>query len=190
MVSAFTVPAVIPAAVATAVIQLTEAPPNYLDIKIQATRGTEIIPETSTYYNVQVLPADTGSSDLTSLYQQIPATDTSLYLVVPPTPGASTVSLAIPPDGSAPPFQALLQAIESALNYDKITGVTSAADLINQTAWCTRIAYDIVLELSERPAASPGSHRVPVYQSAQPRRRRPRHDHLRQQQPCPAPPTP
>ena len=139
-----TVPAVIPAAVATAVIQLTEAPPKYLDIKIQATRGTEIIPETSTYYNVQVLPADTGSSDLTALYQQIPATDTSLYLVVPPTPGASTVSLVIPPDGSAPPFQALLQAIESALNYDKITGVTSAADLINQTAWCTRIAYDIV----------------------------------------------
>jgi hypothetical protein len=134
--------AVIPAAVATAIIPLTAPVPDYLDIKISATRGTEIIPETSTYYNVKVSTDEIPATP--DLYQDIPAADTSLYMVLPPPPGTDTIPLAIPSDGSAPEFGDLLTAMITALDNDPIQGAPTAADLINSSAWCTRIAYDIV----------------------------------------------
>ncbi|MGB9226180.1 hypothetical protein, partial [Mycobacterium sp.] len=85
--------ATIPAAVATAVLPLTSAQPDYLDIKIKATRGTEIVPVTATYYNVNVSTDNTPSPEM---YQQIATADTSLYLALPPTPGANTINLEIP----------------------------------------------------------------------------------------------
>ena len=134
--------AIIPAAVATAVIQLDAAAPPYLDIKIKANRGTEVIPLTSTYYNVKVTAESIPPTG--DLYQQIPEADTSLYLIVPPVPGASTIALEIPPDGSAPPFDTLRHAMETALKNDPIKPGLTAADLITSATWCKRIAYDIV----------------------------------------------
>ena len=134
--------AVIPAAVATAIIPLTVPVPEYFDITISATRGTEIIPETSTYYNVKVSTDEIPPTP--DLYQDIPASDTSLYMVLPAPPGTDTIPLAIPSDGSAPKFGDLLAAMNKALLNDPIPGVTTAADLINSSAWCRRIAYDIV----------------------------------------------
>ena len=103
--------AVIPAAVATAVIPLNSAPPDYLDIGIKATRGQELIPISETFYNVRwnsdVLP------ETPDQYQAIPASDTSLYLALPPPPALKPISLTIPCDGSAPQFDELKGAIQT-----------------------------------------------------------------------------
>ncbi len=139
--STIDLPVVVPAAVATAIISLPPPVPNYLDIKISATRGSEIIPVTSTYYNVKVSTDEIPTPDL---YQGIPAIDTSLYMVLPAPPGTDTIPLAIPSDGSAPAFGDLLVAMHTALGNDPIQDAPAVADLINSSAWCTRIAYDIV----------------------------------------------
>jgi hypothetical protein len=134
---------IIPAAVATAVIQLNQTPPlpDYLDIQVKATRGAEVIPVTNTFYNVKV-----SSSVLPQQayqYQAIAATDTSLYLSLPPQPGAHPISLAVPADGSAPPFDRLCQAMQTALTNDPISGVTLPT-LISSANSCKRIAYNII----------------------------------------------
>ncbi len=131
--------AVIPAAAATAVLPLTGTLPAYLDIRISAKRGTRKIPDSTIYYNVKVtnaeLPAD-------GLYQAIPAFDTSLYLTLPPPPKDSTILLDMPGDGTPPAFGDLLAAINNALTNDPIDGV-GPATLVNSSANCRRIAYDI-----------------------------------------------
>ena len=143
--------AVIPAAAATAVIPLTQPTPlpNYLDIKISAGRVQVLpngqhtvrpIPDASTYHNVKKTHAELPAVEL---YQAIPAADTSLYLSIPPPPDDSTVLLSTPGDGSAPDFGILLGAIKTALGHDPIDG-TTLATLVNSSASCRRIAYDIV----------------------------------------------
>jgi hypothetical protein len=112
-----------PAAVATAVIPLNAAPPlpDYLDITISATRGTEVMRFDDTYYNVlvqdNVLPSPED-------YQLIPSNETSLYLSLPPQPGTEPISLEIPTDGSAPPFDDLYPAIQIALGNDPVKDVS------------------------------------------------------------------
>ena len=138
--------AVIPAAVATAILPLTVTPlPDYLDIKIKATRGSETVPVDATYYHVIVSDDELPSTDL---YQQIPASDTSLYLVLPPPPGPNTIPLTIPGDGSPPEFGALYEAMTTALANDPITdsggNQVTPTDLSTSSAWCSRIAYNIV----------------------------------------------
>jgi uncharacterized membrane protein YgcG len=132
--------AVIPAAVATAVLPLTENPPDYLDIKICATRGGKKIPDSTIYYNVQRQNAELPAA---GQYQAIPAAETSLYLTLPPPPNDTTILVDIPGDGSAPDFSALTDAINTALMNDPIDGA-SLTTLVNSSAWCQRIAYDIV----------------------------------------------
>jgi len=136
--------AMIPAAVATAVIPLNPTPPlpDYLDIQIKASRGAEIVPVTSTFYNVKV--STSALPQQPYQYQAISAADTSLYISLPPPPGANSISLAVPGDGSAPPFDLLYAAIQNALQNDPIPGVSTPADLVSSSAWCKRIAYDIV----------------------------------------------
>jgi hypothetical protein len=136
--------AVIPAAVATAVVPLNPTPPlpDYLDIEIKAIRGTQLIPDTSTYYNVKV--STSALPQQPYQYQMISPADTSLYLSLPPPPGADPISLTIPGDGSAPPFDLLYSAIQTALANDPVPGVSAPADLISSAAACKRIAYDIV----------------------------------------------
>ena len=136
--------AIIPAAVATAVVPLNPAPPrpDYLDIKVKATRGTETLPLPDTFYNVKVntsaLPQQAYQ------YQVISPADTSLYVSLPPPPGTHSISLTIPSDGSAPPFDVLYPAIQAALQNDPVPNVSSPADLISSAAACKRIAYDII----------------------------------------------
>ena len=146
--------AMIPAAVATAVIPLNQAPPPsdyYLDIQIKASRGAELVPVTDTFYNVKVSTA--ALPQQAYQYQAISAADTSLYISVPAPPGANTISLAMPDDGSAPPFDLLYTAIQNALQNDQIRKtdpvsrklrLVGPADLVSSSAWCKRIAYDII----------------------------------------------
>ncbi len=145
-----------PMAVATAVIPLNPliAPAvtaqNFINISVIATRNGVNIPIDQIFYNVLV---NTDALPAIDQYQLIPTTDTALYLSLPPPPGTSPISLAIPSDGSAPPFDVLLQALQNALIHDPIlgpvTGTTSlpaVASLISSltTAQCTQLAYDVV----------------------------------------------
>jgi hypothetical protein len=136
--------AIIPAAVATAVVPLNTAPalPDYLDIKVNATRGTQTLPLPDTYYNVKV--STSALPTQAYQYQAISPADTGLYVSLPPLPGAKPISLTIPNDGSAPPFDVLYPAIQTALNNDPVPNVSSPADLISSAAACKRIAYDII----------------------------------------------
>ena len=140
--------ALVPSAVATAVVELNDPLPgapidDYLDIKIRATRGADVIPERETFYNVRVRTATLQQKPWE--YQNIPASDTSLYLSLPPPPGLNPISLALPADGSAPPFDDLYAAIQNALSKDQITSPPKTVpSLISSPADCLRIAYDIV----------------------------------------------
>jgi len=146
--------ALVPASVATVVIPLNPAPPlpNYLDIKIRATRGSEVIPLNNTYHNVKV--STDKIPDTPDQYQAIAASNTSLYLALPPQPGTNPISLEIPDDGSAPPFDLLHTAIETALANDPLTGATIFT-LVGSPAECTRIAYDIIWSYQNTLPAPP-----------------------------------
>lgn len=136
--------AIIPAAVATAVIPLNPSPPlpDYLDVTVTATRGTQTLPLPDTYYNVKVSTSALPTQPYE--YQAIAPADTSLYVSLPPPPGAHPISLTIPGDGSAPAFDLLFPAIQTALTNDPVPGISSPADLITSPAACKRIAYDII----------------------------------------------
>jgi hypothetical protein len=144
----------VPSAVATAIVPLNQSPPlpDYLDIKISATRGSELIPVTNTFYNVQVSMDDIPTTP--DQIQGISVSDTSLYVSLPPQPGTNPVSLEIPGDGSAPPFDDLRKAMQMALANDPILDATIAS-LITSPAQCTRIAYDIVWSYQNALPAPP-----------------------------------
>ena len=112
------------ASVATAVIPLFAPPPTngYLDITIQATRDSEVIPVNTTFYNVLVQNSALPTPDQ---FQEIPDDETSLYIALPPPPvAANSISLVIPSDGSAPEFNTLLTAMQNALQNDPIQNVS------------------------------------------------------------------
>jgi hypothetical protein len=115
--------AIIPTAVATAVIPLNlpSPPPDYLNLTVTANRTNDKIPVNKVFYNVL---AQTSAMQDPSVYQLIPANETSFYLTLPPQPGTVPIALEIPNDGTPPPFDALYQAVESALSFDPITGLT------------------------------------------------------------------
>ena len=144
----------IPASVATAIIPLNQASelPDYLDIKIRATRGSEVIPLNNTYHNVKVstdkIPATPDQ------YQAIATSSTSLYLALPPQPGTNPISLEIPDDGSAPPFDVLRTAIETALANDPLADATIST-LVGSPTECTRVAYDIIWSYQNTLPAPP-----------------------------------
>jgi Tc toxin complex TcA C-terminal TcB-binding domain/Protein of unknown function (DUF2934) len=140
-----------PASVATAVIPLFTSPtlPNYLDITVTATRDSEVIPDDTKFYNVLVSISALPTTP--DQYPEIATSDTSLYIELPPLAGANTIPLIIPSNGSAPLFDTLYAAMQTALANDRIAeGDTSAQidalipTLITSPADCTRIAYDIV----------------------------------------------
>jgi hypothetical protein len=141
----------IPTAVATAVIPLNlpSPAPEYLNVKVTATRNNEVIPVNEVFYNVLT---QTDSLPDPTVYQLIPANETSFYVTLPPQPGPSTIPLTIPNDGSAPEFDPLYDAIVIALTNDPIFGPVApganvaplVAQLISSTANCSRVAYDIV----------------------------------------------
>ena len=149
----------IPAAVATAILVLNAPPPDYLDVKINATRGTETIPEPNAFYNVKW--SNAALPQTPDQYQAISTADTSLYLALPPQPAANPIALTIPTDGSPPPFDQLYQAIQLALTNDPIkdandpTKDVTIPSLIDSPANCTRIAYDIVWSYQNTLPAPP-----------------------------------
>jgi Tc toxin complex TcA C-terminal TcB-binding domain/Protein of unknown function (DUF2934) len=155
----------IPAAVATAILPLNtpppayvDAPPYYLDVKVNAVRGPETIPVTATFYNVQVSTAERPATP--DQYQAIPASDTGLYVSLPPQP-SNPITLTIPSDGSPPRFDQLQPAIEVALNNNPIedpsdpTTYVTVSSLSEWPAYCTRVAYDIVWSYQNTLPAPP-----------------------------------
>jgi hypothetical protein len=160
---------VVPMAVATAIIPLNystpDSPgplpliPDCLNINITANRTTSTgalqnIPIKQTqFYNVVW---QEGAPD-PSIYQLIPANETSLYITLPPQPGTTPIALAIPSDGSPPPFDALYQAIASALSFDPIDDlmpVTQAATATSNTNAAT--ANGAVLSFAAPPGVAAG----------------------------------
>ena len=156
--------AAVPDSVATAIVPLNlstpGAPsafppmPDYLNVKLTAARAAgansagDVIPITTTFYNVRWQEDELPAANV---YQLIPDNETSLYITLPPQPGTTPIPLAIPSDGSPPRFDALFDAVQTALTNDPILGaVTSSnitsliAQLSASSANCTRIAYDIV----------------------------------------------
>ena len=144
-----------PAAVATAIIPLTEANlPDYLDIKISATRGTEVIPATSTYYNVKVIhgrpvpvacvavPADPRDP--------IPACTWSSR----PRPCPARFRWRYRRTARPRPLTIFCQAMHTALANDPITGVATVADLINSECQLHADRLRHRVELPERPSAA------------------------------------
>jgi hypothetical protein len=115
--------AIIPTAVATAVIPLNlpSPPPDYVTLTVTANRTNDKIRINTVFYNVL---AQTSQAPDASVYQLIPDNETSFYLTLPPPPGTVPIALEIPNDGTPPPFDALYQAVESALSFDPITGLT------------------------------------------------------------------
>jgi hypothetical protein len=143
-----------PASVATAVIPLFAPPPpnGYLDITIKVTRGSELIPINTKFYNV---PVENSALPTPDQYQGIPVNETSLYLALPPPVSSNTISLVIPSDGSAPQFDALYAAMQTALTNDPISSTPTIASLISSPASCSRIAYDIVWSCQNTLPAPP-----------------------------------
>jgi hypothetical protein len=115
--------AIVPTAVATAVIPLNlSAPaPDYLNLTVTAVRPSGKIPINTTFYNVL---AQSSQLPDPGIYQLIPDNETSFYLVLPPVPGTEPIALDIPNDGTPPPFDALYQAVEAALSFDPISDLT------------------------------------------------------------------
>jgi hypothetical protein len=144
-----------PASVATAIIPLFTAPPlpDYVDITVTATRGSEVIPLTTKFYNVLVSTNQLPSSP--DQYQGISTNETSLYIALPPTAGQNTITLLIPPDGSAPPFDALQTAIQTALDSENLAPATTIDMLIASPTLCSRVAYDIVWSYQNMLPAPP-----------------------------------
>lgn len=137
----------IPASVATAIVPLTVTPPvnSYLDVAVVVVRDGLPIPVQGNFYNVlfQTAPQLPKPSE----YQPIPLGDTSLYLTLPAPPINlnAAVGLTIPTDGSAPKFDQLVPAMQTAIQNDPFL---ATADILQLTPdQCTRLAYDIVWSL-------------------------------------------
>jgi hypothetical protein len=124
--------AIVPTAVATAVIPLNlPAPhPDYLNLAVTAVRPSGKIPINTTFYNVL---AQSSQVPAPGIYQLIPDNETSFYLTLPPVPGTVPIALDIPNDGTPPPFDALYQAVEAALSFDPINGLTPVTQVASVT---------------------------------------------------------
>src|SRR5271157_1816685 len=129
----------VPAAVATAVINITSGQTVFENLRVVMTRGAssnaEQIPVGGPFY---VVPLSTPSVQA----EDFPTLPASLYLTLPPSPSPNTVNFAMPTDGSPPLFKTLFDAVKKVLASDP---GAAAPDLSGLTAaQCTNIAYEIV----------------------------------------------
>jgi Tc toxin complex TcA C-terminal TcB-binding domain len=138
-----------PASVATAVIPVPAATPEYVSPNIQVAfvRGTQTVLDPTVYYDVPLL---TGT--LPANYQDILSSDVSAYVTLP-APASSTAAapLQLPTNGNPPDYDDLLTAVTKVLAKDPgpatLTNAQAAAWMtlnpltLNQ---CQTIAYEIV----------------------------------------------
>ena len=160
-----------PMAVATAVIPLNPSAAtlindnDFINVSVIAKRNSQNIPIDQIFYNVLV---NTDNLPAVQAFQLIPTADTAFYISLPPVPGTTVpISLTAPSDGSAPPFDDLYSAIQSAMASDPIIGPTlpaspsdaTIATLISSLApdQCTRLAYEIVWSNQNAAADAPRS---------------------------------
>ena len=112
-------------AVATAVLQVPWTAPQLENISVTATRGGETIAFEVDYYvlapNSVAVPdlstwAPSGGSTQQDLWAQLPA---NLYLALPPAPPSNpAAALQLSTDGTPPPFDVLLTAVNAILALD------------------------------------------------------------------------
>ena len=132
----------IPASVATAIIPIpTPAANTYLDISVVATRNGITIPVPSEFYNVIV---SDGTPLTPDQYQAVPLQETSLYITLPAPPDTDAISLVIPTDGTAPPFDGLFKAMQQAIKNDPVAFPPSTDISMLSVNQCVRMSYDIV----------------------------------------------
>jgi hypothetical protein len=128
--------------VATAVIEVN--PPTKIEnLRVVAQWGTgataQPIPVISDFYQLQLLMPPPGWQD-PNVWPTLPA---HAYIELPkPPPAASPYSVALPADGSPPPFDALAAAVQAALAVDPGGGMPNLGTLtIDQ---CRNLAYEII----------------------------------------------
>ena len=116
----------------------------------------------------------------------VPADSRGRYEPVPGGPAYARRQHGLPRDTArrvcpAVPSSSAGHRVRAELRQDHGRDERGRPDQSDRLVYADRLRHRV--ELSERPAAAPRSARVAVYQSAQPRRRRPQHDRLGQQQP-------
>jgi len=144
---AFDPPVFVLQAVATAVLQVPWTAPQLENISVTATRGGETIAFEVDYY---VLAPDTAAvPDLSTwnpptqqpdLWAQLPA---NLYLPLPPAPPSNpAAALQLPANGTPPPFDALLAAVNAILALDPgPTAVTATIVAPGAAAGATQLPF-------------------------------------------------
>jgi hypothetical protein len=136
-------------AVATAVLQVPWAAPQLENISVTATRGGETLAFEVDYYvlapNSVAVPdlstwAPGGGSAQQDLWGQLPA---NLYLALPPAPPSNpAAALQLPTDGTPPPFDALLIAVNAILALDPgPTVVTATVAAPGAAAGATQLPF-------------------------------------------------
>lgn len=120
-------------AVATAVLQAPWTAPQLENISVTATRGTESIALDVDYYvltpNSAAVPnlsiwAPDGGNTQADPWAQLPA---NLYLSLPPAPPSNpAAAFQMPSDGTAPPFDTLLTAVNAVLALDPRSATVTA----------------------------------------------------------------
>jgi hypothetical protein len=139
-----------PIAVATAVIEV-DVPPwqaTFDNLHLVVTRGAETLPVDTDHY---IVPLDPGPLQTPDQFQGLGTT--SFYLAVPPPPAASGVGLSLPADGSPPPFDQLLGAVQNVLGTDPGGALPDLASLT--PAECRNIAYEIIWSRQDPLPAAP-----------------------------------
>ncbi|GHO98831.1 hypothetical protein KSF_088790 [Reticulibacter mediterranei] len=138
-----------PASVATAIIELSAPPPAYLDISVVASRHGIKIPVDTTFYDVLV---SSGPLPTPDEYQNIPSRATSFYMTLPAPPASKNpVNLTQSSNGTPPPFNQLLAAVQNVLNATP--GGPPALETLTE-AQCRKIAYEIVWS-QQKPLPAP-----------------------------------
>ena len=132
--------------VATAVIQVA-APSALENLRLVVTwgsgAGARPLPVTLDYYDVALVPGPSPADP-----NQWAALAPSLFLSIPAPPTATGVSLTLPADGTPPPFDTLLTAVQQALNLDPGGAPPNLGALTPDQ--CRNMAYEIVW--SQQPA--------------------------------------
>src|SRR5271166_2204850 len=118
--------------VATAVIEIPSPPPGqtvFENLSLQMSwgsgAGSQSIPVALEYYDVALALGPTPDPNVTSWASLSP----SLYLTLPAPPtSAGATPFTLPSDGTVPPFDALLGAVNAVLNVDPGPATTATTN--------------------------------------------------------------
>lgn len=139
--------------VATAVIEITTPLPTFENLRLQVQWGSQAIPVTTDYYDVALAAGPVPDLSSWSPNPLGPITQPdpwstlapSLYLSLPAPPTtANPVTLQLPSDGTPPPFDELLTAVQQILQDDPGGSVTATELAALTYDQCRNIANEII----------------------------------------------